>query len=126
MGWRYVVFALGGLMLLLAILRTFAFPLYESPRYLLGREHDEAAVAVVQKIARYNGTQSSLTVEDLKEAARSAEQKEGAYQWRVLSDNSAWKANHVRALFSTKKMAWSTSLLIWIWGMYYVSRGAWY
>lgn len=118
MGWRYVVFTLGGLMLLLAILRTFAFPLYESPRYLLGRGHDEAAVAVVQEIARYNGTQSSLTVEDLKEAARSAEQKEGANQWRVLSDNSVWKANHVRALFSTKKMAWSTSLLIWIWGMF--------
>jgi hypothetical protein len=109
-------------MLLLAVLRTFAFPLYESPRYLLGRGHDEAAVAVVREIARYNGTESSLTVEDLQEAAQSAEHKEGAYRWRVLSDSSAWRANHVRALFSTKKMAWSTSLLIWIWGMYQISR----
>ena len=112
-------------MLLLAVLRTFAFPLYESPRYLLGRGNDEAAVAVVRDIARYNGTESSLTVEDLNKAAQSAEQKEGAYRWRVLSDNSAWKAGHVRALFSTKKMAWSTSLLIWIWGMYQISRSAW-
>ena len=107
-------------MLLLAFLRLFSFPLHESPRYLLGRGRDGDAVAIVHEIARYNGTQTGLTVEDLEEAVRSAE-KEGTYKWRVLSEGSAWTVEHVRALFATKKMAWSTSLLIWIWGMYSAS-----
>ena len=116
MGWRYLVFTLGGVMLLLAFVRLFAFPLYESPRYLLGRWHDAGAVAVVHKIARFNRTETSLTVEDLERAARGATEKEGADKWRILSESSVWTAKHVRALFATKKMAWSTSLLIWIWG----------
>src|SRR5712671_6705809 len=124
MGWRYLVFTLGGLMLLLAMLRLFFFPLHESPRYLLGRGDDEAAVAVIREIARYNGTETSLTVEDFGKAARSAERKEGAQKWRVLNESSAWRAEHVRALFATKKMAWSTSLLICIWGMRFVSSVA--
>ncbi|KAI0255593.1 MFS general substrate transporter, partial [Lactifluus subvellereus] len=117
MGWRYLVFTFGGVMLLLAFVRLFAFPLYESPRYLLGRGRDAEAVAAVREIARYNGTETSLTVEDLEKAAHGGRQKEGAEKWRILSEGSVWTAKHVRALFAKKKMAWSTSLLIWIWGL---------
>jgi hypothetical protein len=117
MGWRYLVSTIGGLMLLLAFLRLFAFPLYESPRYLLGRGNDEAAVAIVREIARYNGTETSLTVEEFKKAGRGAGQKQGVHRRRILNESSIWTTNHVRSLFSTKRMAWSTSLLIWIWGM---------
>ena len=116
MGWRYVVFTLGALMFLLAILRLFVFPLHESPRYLLGRGHDDDAVAVIHEIARYNRTETSLTVENLENAGHRAEQQAGTRKWRVLSESSVWTAKHVRSLFATKKMAWSTSLLIWIWG----------
>ena len=119
MGWRYFLFTLGSVMLLFSFIRSFAFPLYESPRYLIGRGHDAEAVAVVHKIARYNGTETSLTVEDLEKAARCAAQKGGVDKWRVLSEGSVWTAGHVRALFSGKKMAWSTSLLIWIWGSHF-------
>jgi hypothetical protein len=122
MGWRYLVITLGTLMLLLATLRLFIFPLHESPRYLLGRGLDDDAVAVIHEIARYNRTATSLTVEDLKDAGRRAEQQEDTRKWRVLSESSVWKAKHVRSLFATKKMAWSTSLLIWIWGKDYISR----
>ncbi|KAH9976863.1 MFS general substrate transporter [Lactifluus volemus] len=117
MGWRYFVITLGSVMLLLAFVRLFAFPLYESPRYLIGRGHDAEAVAVVHKIARYNGTETSLAVEDLEKAARSAAQNRGTDKWRVLNEGSVWTTRHVRALFSGTKMAWSTSLLIWIWGL---------
>ena len=116
MGWRYLVSTIGGLMLLSAFLRLFGFPLYGSPRYLLGRGNDEAAVTVVREIARYSGTETSLTVEDFQEAGCSAGKEEVAFRWRRLNGSSIWTTNHVRALFSTKKMAWST-LLIWIWGM---------
>ncbi|KAI9454271.1 MFS general substrate transporter [Russula earlei] len=117
MGWRYFVVTLGSFMLLLALLRLLVFPVHESPRTLLGRGHDEAAVAVVREIARYNGVETSITIEDLKEAARSAERKPCAHKWRVLNESSPWTAKHVRALFATKQMAWSTSLLICIWGL---------
>jgi hypothetical protein len=111
-------------MLLLAILRLFVFPLHESPRYLLGRGDDDDAVAVIHKIARYNRTETCLTVENLKDAGRRAEQQAGTREWRVLSESSVWTAKHVRSLFATKKMALSTSLLIWIWGMDSISRTA--
>ena len=124
MGWRYLVFTLGALMLLLAILRLFSFPLHESPRYLLGRGHDDDAVAIIHEIARYNKTETSLTVENLKDAGRRAEQQADTRKWRILSESSMWKAKHVRSLFATKKMAWSTSLLIWIWGIHFISRTA--
>lgn len=116
MGWRYLLFTLGGLMLLLAFIRLFLFNLYESPRFLVGRGRDAEAVAVIHAIAKYNGIQSTLVVEDLEEAGRSAENGEHAEKWRVLSQSSTWSAKHVRALFASKKLAWSTSLLISIWG----------
>ncbi|KAH9031886.1 MFS general substrate transporter [Lactarius pseudohatsudake] len=119
MGWRYFVFTLGAVMLLFSFVRLFAFPLYESPRYLLGRGRDADAVAVVHEIARCNGAETTLTVKDLEEAARGAEEKQNAsaHRWRALSEGSPWTGKHVRALFATKKMAWSTTLLIWIWGL---------
>ena len=118
MGWRYLVITLGALMLLLAILRLFAFPLHESPRYLLGRGRDDDAVSVIHEIARYNGRETNITVKDLKDAALRVEQKADMRKWHILSESSVWTAKHVRALFATRRMAWSTSLLIWIWGMH--------
>ncbi|KAI0270602.1 MFS general substrate transporter [Gloeopeniophorella convolvens] len=117
MGWRYLLFTLGGIMLVLAFVRLFVFRLHESPRYLVGRGRDAEAVAIVREIARYNGTETSLTVEDLEDAARGAEEKQSAHKWRVLSESSTWSGKHIRSLFATRKMAWSTSLLIAIWGI---------
>ena len=45
MGWRYLLFALGGMTLFLWALRFFVFPLEESPRFLVGRGRDADAVA---------------------------------------------------------------------------------
>ena len=117
MGWRYFVFTLGSVMLLFSFVRLFAFPVLESPRYFLGRGKDAEAVAVVREVARYNGAETTLTVKDLEEAARGAEEKQSAHEWRALIKGSPWTGNHVRQLFATKRMAWSTTLLICISGM---------
>lgn len=121
MGWRYLLFTLGGFTLLLWALRFFVFNLEESPRYLVGRGHDEAAVAVIHRIAAYNGRTSSLTVDQLTQAGEEARQKYAAENRtsspKVLSQSSSWSIDHVKALFETKKLAWSTSLLISLWGM---------
>ncbi|OBZ74441.1 putative MFS-type transporter PB1E7.08c [Grifola frondosa] len=114
MGWRYLLFTLGAMTLLLWGIRFFAFPLAESPRFLVGRGRDADAVAVIKRVAAFNGRTCSLTVEHLT----SAGEKAGPSQTRaVLSGSSAFSMDHIRCLFQTPKMAWSTSLLIALWGI---------
>ncbi|KAF9458766.1 MFS general substrate transporter [Collybia nuda] len=116
-GWRYFLFTMGGLMLLLWGIRFFLFKLYESPKYLMGRGRDEQAVEVVHKVAAYNGTTSNLTLEHLKVAGSLGggpaldTSAAGAVQRQLTKFNS----NHFRSLFATKKLAYSTSLLVVLW-----------
>ena len=133
------MFTLGGLTLLLWFIRFFVFKFHESPRYLIGRGRDEEAVEVIHEIAKFNGKadRCTITVEDLQKAvqesikesptisaqigggdyvpaggeATNAEKKRG-----LLSSSSHFSGSHIKALFATRKMAWSTSLLIIIWG----------
>ena len=122
-GWRYFLYAMGGLMLLLWVFRFFVFNLHESPKYLMGRGKDADAVEIVHKVAQYNGVTSNLTVEELDRA--------GKYGWETENagvDTSAlgaikrrmsmFSGDHIRALFATRKLAWSTSILIVLWGMF--------
>ncbi|KIY52391.1 MFS general substrate transporter [Fistulina hepatica ATCC 64428] len=118
LGWRYFLFTMGGLMMLLWIIRFFLFKLYESPKYLMGRGRDREAVDVVWKVAQYNGKTSNLTVERLDAV--------GSYEARASHfDTSAKGAlrrslarlelRHVKPLFASRKIAYSTTLLIIIW-----------
>jgi hypothetical protein len=115
MGWRYLLFILGGITLVMWSLRFFLFDLVESPRYLVGKGEDAEAVAVLHKIAAYNSTTSSLTLEHLTQIGSmvggGARGKKG-----ILSRTSNFTEGHIKALFATKEMAYSTSLLISIWG----------
>ncbi|EIN13088.1 MFS general substrate transporter [Punctularia strigosozonata HHB-11173 SS5] len=123
-GWRYFLFTMGGLMLFLWVIRFFVFKLYESPKYLMGRGRDADAVEVVRKVAAYNRKQTTLTVEQLSAAGGLGYDGEASV---LPMDTSARAAvfrklkvvsgDHVRALFATRKLAWSTSLLIIIWAL---------
>ena len=121
MGWRYLLFALGGLTVLLWIIRFFASNLSESPRFLIGVGKDEEAVAVIHKIAAYNSKTTSLTVDELTRAGNiSADTKGPDKKSRgMMSQTSAFTTKHVKALFATRKMAYSTSLLILMWCRYF-------
>ena len=120
---------MGALMFILFVLRFFVFHLYESPKFLMGRGRDAEAVEVVHKVAQYNGTTSSLTLDILHEAERSrpAPLSDDAEKSPVASMETSklgalrrtmrgfgW--DHVTPLFKTRKLAWSTSLLITLWG----------
>lgn len=103
-------------MFLLWVIRFFFFKLHESPKYLMGKGRDADAVEVVHQVAAFNGTTSSLTLEDLtcfncntggQQTTTSAALK------RQISDFSG---GHLAALFNTPKMAWSTSMVLLIWG----------
>ena len=116
MGWRYLLFTLGGLTILLWSIRFFAFDLCESPRFLIGVGKDEEAVAVIHKIAAYNSVTTSLTLDQLTKAVSVLTNKRLDKKARgILSETSNFTTNHVKALFSTRKTAYSTSLLIILW-----------
>lgn len=106
-------------MMVLWFIRFFVFKLYESPKYLMGRGRDQDAVVVVHAIARYNGVHSSLNVGELKDAERfdgtaaSAGEGDGSI---VRQQLSKFDSNHVYPLFATRKLAFSTSILIILWG----------
>lgn len=134
------MFTLGGLTLLMWFVRFFVFNFHESPRFLIGKERDEEAVAVVHEIAKFNGRPDRciLTVEDLQKAGQGATRNlpisrapgvsgsshaskgtkfsEAEGKTKLLSSSSHLSGSHIKALFVTRKMAWSTSLLIAIWG----------
>ncbi|KAK0445025.1 MFS general substrate transporter [Desarmillaria tabescens] len=114
MGWRYLLFTLGGITLLLWCLRFFLFTLVESPRFLVGIGRDAEAVSVIHKVAKYNSTSTGLSVEQLNQAA---ELKPGSAKRPMLSRTSVYGLEHVKALFSTRKVAISTTLLIALWGI---------
>ncbi|KZT25442.1 MFS general substrate transporter [Neolentinus lepideus HHB14362 ss-1] len=121
-GWRYFLYTMGGLMLLLFVLRFFVFHLYESPKYLMGRGRDEEAVEVIHKIADYNRVTSNLTLEQLKKAgdlkvSNRDEELDTSAKAAALRKLRMFKWEHVTALFATRKLAWSTSLLIIVWAL---------
>ncbi|KIM37815.1 hypothetical protein M413DRAFT_448318 [Hebeloma cylindrosporum] len=117
MGWRYLLFMLGGITLVLWGIRIFAFNLLESPRYLIGKGKDEEAVAVIHKVAAYNKTTSSLTVDQLASIGQPAESEKVAREKWELSKTSYFTFMHIKSLFRTRRIAYSTSLLISIWGI---------
>ncbi|SJL17550.1 related to 4-hydroxybenzoate transporter [Armillaria ostoyae] len=123
-GWRYFLFAMGGLMMILWGVRFFIFKLYESPKYLMGRGRDADAVEVVHKVARYNGKESTLTLEDLRKAGGEKENQDSKSVVMDTSVRAAIRRNlrelsgdHVRPLFANAKLAWSTSLIITLWAL---------
>lgn len=112
-------------MMLLWFIRFLIFDLYESPKYLMGRGRDAEAVEVVHKVAAYNGVKSNLTLEQLEKVGL-IEGHHGDEEMALAAiDTSAFAAvrrklsqfsgNHVKSLFATKKLAWSTTLLIILW-----------
>ncbi|RHZ47811.1 uncharacterized protein CDV56_101323 [Aspergillus thermomutatus] len=59
-GWRYVWWTFGCITLFVYLCR-FAFPLRETPKYLLSRRRDAEATQIVKDIAGYNRRQTWLT-----------------------------------------------------------------
>ncbi|KAG8862220.1 hypothetical protein FRB96_001799 [Tulasnella sp. 330] len=118
MGWRYYVIIMGVLMIVMWAIRFFVFKLYESPKYLMGRGRDAEAVEVVHKVAAFNGTTSSLTLKDLTRFDRTSGKGVDTSAAAAIKRNTEkFQSNHIKALFASAKLAWSTSLIISIWAL---------
>ena len=106
--------AMGLLAMVMFSCRFFFFKLYESPKFLMGRGKDEEAVRIVHEVARINGKTTNLTLADLEVFNQAGQQ--GVDSSAALKRNLE-KVNftHLRALFASPQLAWSTSLIILVW-----------
>lgn len=124
-GWRYFLFTMGSLTFLLFAIRL-AFRVLESPRFHMSRGDDAAAIATLHQIAKINGKETSITLEDLQEIdARYSKpdnmqvQENGLLTGRQIVKNKLEKYNlgHIRQVFGSRKQAWSSSLVILCWAI---------
>ncbi|KFG84627.1 putative MFS transporter [Metarhizium anisopliae] len=65
-GWRYLMYTMGGLILLLSALRVTVIRLRETPKFLLGQGKDAEVVRVLGELAARYGRPCSLGVEQLE------------------------------------------------------------
>lgn len=116
MGWRYFLLSMGGLAMAMFIVRFTCFTIYESPKYLMGKGRDMDAVKIVHEVARRNGKSSSLAVEDLEVHSEEETGQHGSHAVAALQRRlEKLSLKHVKALFATPKLAWSTSLIMLVW-----------
>ncbi|RPA94461.1 MFS general substrate transporter [Choiromyces venosus 120613-1] len=119
MGWRYFTASMGLLTLTLFLLRFVVFTLYESPKFLMGRGNDRQAIESIQAVAKFNGKTTTVSLEDLQRCDTLVGTDErydtaGAAVKRTLGK---FNLQHLRALFTTREMAFSTSLIILLWAL---------
>ena len=117
-GWRWFIITMGGLTLVMFAVRFLAFKIFESPKYLMGKGRDEDAVKIVHEVARRNGKTSNLTIGDLKccESLGPGGGVDTSAAAAVQRQLQKFNLTHVRALFSTKKLAFSTAMIMTVWG----------
>lgn len=132
MGWRYFVIVMGFISMVEFFLRFVVFTIFESPKFLMGKGRDEDAVKIVHEVARRNGKTSNCEVSrygqkihvDLLHAVTLADLQAcdpvgaGAHTDAAAAlKRKLEKVNltHVRALFATKKLAFSTSTIMVVW-----------
>ncbi|KXH45104.1 hypothetical protein CSIM01_01233 [Colletotrichum simmondsii] len=61
MGWRYLYITLGGLCLIMSIIRAVVIRTHESPRWLVSCGRVDEAVEVVNRISAMNGSEYTVT-----------------------------------------------------------------
>ena len=123
MGWRYLIFTVASITLGVFIIRFFIFPFHESPKFLLAKGNDRAAVEVVHKIAAFNRRSCDLTVESLYEQCTEAPvaEKKG-FSRRFFSEIS-----RLKLLFGSWRMV-RVTILVWVtwmfdyWGKSFTTR----
>lgn len=108
MGWRYLHFTCGGLVLVLGILRVSVIRMVQTPRWLLSQNRDDEVIHTLHNIASKYHRSFSLTLEQLQ-----------SYGRITNTEKSVWSGlrlrKHFSGLFETRKLAWSTTIIISSW-----------
>ncbi|ESK86569.1 sugar transporter [Moniliophthora roreri MCA 2997] len=120
MGWRYTLYVLGGVTMVMWIMRFVVFDLQESAKYMIAKGRDEEAVKILEHIAEKNGRKVSLTVEALRSVSGDTTNAPTTrFTTLEILKNTFSKVSlsHVTPLFSTKRLAINTSITIILWGL---------
>ncbi|RDA92797.1 hypothetical protein CP533_0778, partial [Ophiocordyceps camponoti-saundersi (nom. inval.)] len=117
MGWRYFTLTMGGLTLLMFLIRFVFFTIYESPKYLVGKGRDADAIRVVHEVARRNGTSVNLALDDLKACEPDGYVAQTDASAAVKRYMEKVDTKHVKALFAGRRLALSTGLIMTIWAL---------
>ncbi|KAL9079821.1 MAG: hypothetical protein Q9157_001330 [Trypethelium eluteriae] len=108
MGWRYLHLTCGALVLVMALLRVTVINMTQTPRWLLSNNRDEEVISVLNRIAAMKNVVNPLSLDQL--------QSEGIV---LHTEKSAWSRVrmklHFQGLFQTRKLAWSTTVIIANW-----------
>ncbi|EGR49360.1 uncharacterized protein TRIREDRAFT_3532 [Trichoderma reesei QM6a] len=108
MGWRYLHFTCGGLVLIMAIARIAFIRMTQTPRWLISQNRDAEVVRTLNDISIKAGRSHSLTLERL--------QAEGIV---LHTEQSVWAPlrlkMHFKGLFQTRQLAWSTAVILSNW-----------
>ncbi|GAA6042999.1 hypothetical protein JCM8097_003880 [Rhodosporidiobolus ruineniae] len=130
MGWRYAMLIIGFMTLAIFILRFVVFTFHESPKFLLAKGKDAEALEVLYKIAKFNKAPApTLTIDDFRLLdAHDAQQRSQTSEEPLtnapteLDTKQLAKSRvkqllkqleHLKVLFSTKRMIWLT-VSLWI------------
>ena len=110
MGWRYLHFTCGSLVIVLSLLRVTVVRMVHTPKWLVCQNRDEEIYHNLRDLAVRYKRPFSLTLEQLRE------------QGKVLhTERSVWSAfrirKHFSVLFETNRLAWSTVLIIANWSV---------
>jgi hypothetical protein len=111
MGWRYLFYTCGALVLVLSMCRVLVIRFHETPKFLLCQGRDEDVVKTLENLAHKYDRLCPLTLDQLQA------------QGQIHSTHAQNKASisevvvHVRGLFTNRTMALSTSLVWLSWAL---------
>jgi hypothetical protein len=113
MGWRYVWFLNGGFVLILSILRLTVIDLKETPKFLVANNRDKEAYSVLREIAIKYNRPLTLRLEDLEELGDTGNKN---YLLNpTFGELFRTIKKHIFILFSSRRLARSTSLVYLSW-----------
>ena len=108
MGWRYLHFTCGALVLVMALARITLIRMVQTPRWLISQNRDEEVIKTLNEISIKAKMPYHLTLEQL--------QAEGVV---LHTEKSVWSAfrikMHFKGLFQTRKLGWSTTVIFANW-----------
>ena len=108
MGWRYLHFTCGALVLVLGILRISVVRMVQTPRWLLSQNRDDEVISILHEIASKHYRSFSLTLEQLQSHGRISDTEKSVWSGPRLR-------KHFSGLFDTRALAWSTTVIIANW-----------
>lgn len=106
MGWRYVMFTSGALVLVMSVARVTVVKLKETPKYLLGMGEDAKVVETFEYLSKKYNRPCSLTLDKLQACGSIRVEGKSKFSFGETF-------GHIRGLFTTKKTTIST-LMIWL------------